>query len=68
MFCKRHYEAVAEVMQEAWAKAEQDADRQAQCGLIERLLSEMFHRDNPQFNRTRFLHACVPGANVRARA
>jgi hypothetical protein len=30
-------------------------------------LSKVFADDNPRFDQERFLRACVPGANVRAR-
>jgi hypothetical protein len=29
--------------------------------------ADMLARDNPKFKRERFIRACVPGANVRAR-
>jgi hypothetical protein len=31
-------------------------------------LADMFAGDNGQFKRDRFMHACKPGANVRARS
>jgi hypothetical protein len=30
-------------------------------------LADAFAADNGQFKRDRFMHACVPGANVKAR-
>lgn len=64
-FAKRHYEVIAQAMQDAYPKD----------GAIDVLawhsavvsLSEAFARDNGQFKRDRFIWACQPGANVRAR-
>jgi hypothetical protein len=62
-FNKRHYEAIATVMQEAKRRPEKDA----QWEVILEHLVDMFARDNGQFKRGRFEAACEPGANVRAR-
>jgi hypothetical protein len=32
------------------------------------MLADMFAADNSQFKRERFISACQPGANVRARS
>lgn len=57
-FAKRHYEAIAEVMQSTHGHDWQT---------IVDELSDMFAGDNVQFRRERFRAACIPGANVRAR-
>jgi hypothetical protein len=66
-FAKRHYEAIAEAMQEAKRYAINDDQHKG----IDRSISELadtFARDNGSFDRDRFKRACVPGANVRARS
>jgi hypothetical protein len=68
-FAKRHYEAIAQAMQEAMRYA-QGYDNDlcpggVQCAIDE--LADLFAKDNGQFDRERFIRACVPGANVRAR-
>ena len=65
-FAKRHYEAIAEAMQEARAHLRCDAVNQHECVLD--MLSDMFAADNSQFKRERFINACQPGTNVRARS
>ena len=62
-FAKRHYEAIAEAMQEAEGG---DAINQHEC--VIGMLADMFAADNSQFKRERFTNACQPGANVRARS
>lgn len=75
MFAKRHYERVAEAIQEAkrvvaGSDASAEAIEIAQTGIeavvIE--LSFVFKGDNSNFSRDRFVRACVPGNNVRARS
>ena len=68
-FAKRHYEAIAEAMQEAApdsGKNDYDIMRDQWLNTVGEL-ADMFARDNGQFIRDRFERACVPGANVRAR-
>jgi hypothetical protein len=65
-FAKRHYEAIAEAMQEARAHLRCDAINQHDC--VIGMLADMFAADNSQFKRERFINACQPGANVRARS
>jgi hypothetical protein len=65
-FQQRHYEAIAEVMQEA----KRDASCEAELDGIARVEAELvalFRGDNCHFMPERFRAACVPGANVRAR-
>jgi hypothetical protein len=65
-FAKRHYEAIAEAMQEARAHLRCDAINQHEC--VIGMLADMFAADNARFQRERFVNACQPGANVRARS
>lgn len=67
MFSKRHYEAVAEAMQEACPETHWDPNKRAQWEVTGNRLCDMFARDNSAFNRARFIAACEPGANVKAR-
>lgn len=68
MFAKRHYEAIATVMQEAHPGAALAIDNRAVMQWSETCkdLAKMFERDNLHFDIVRFMHACRPGANVRA--
>jgi hypothetical protein len=61
-FAKRHYEAIALAMQDARRLPSND---QWQC--VVNCLADVFASDNGQFQRDRFINACEPGANVRAR-
>jgi hypothetical protein len=66
MFCKRHYEAIAQAMQDAQLNQPEEAKR----GVARAVgtLADLFARDNDLFKRDRFERACMPGANVRARS
>jgi hypothetical protein len=72
-FAKRHYEAVALAMQHACPVAllgrssNADPIRRNQWESVRNELTDMFARDNGMFKRDRFMWACEPGANVRAR-
>ena len=68
-FQKRHYEAIALAMQEASRMANngEACEKHGVVAAIEEL-SRVFARDNSQFKRERFIAACQPGANVRARS
>jgi hypothetical protein len=63
-FYKRHYEAIALAMQEARRSVNGSNDPIA---VVIQELADVFARDNGQFKRERFMYACEPGANVRAR-
>ena len=65
-FAKRHYEAIAEAMQEARFHLRCDGINQHECVLG--TLADMFAPDNSQFKRERFINAGQPGANVRTRS
>ena len=64
-FAKRHYEAIALAMQHAHVVG--DPARRNQWESVRNELADLFARDNGQFKRERFIHACEPGANVQAR-
>jgi hypothetical protein len=66
-FAKRHYEAIAQAMQEAKRTAQNDQDFKGVLYAVNEL-ADMFAGDNGQFQRDRFYRACQPGANVRARS
>jgi hypothetical protein len=57
-FDREHCEAIAAVLQSA-----HDYNWQAIC----EKLADMLKADNPGFRRERFLKACQPGNNVKAR-
>jgi hypothetical protein len=62
-FAKRHYEAIAQAMQDARMHI-----RAEQMECVVNCLADLFAGDNGQFKRDRFKRACEPGANVRASA
>ena len=67
-FGKRHYEAIALAVQDTLKYGLEDPEEQGSgVRALAGGLAEMFARDNPQFKPDRFLRACVPGANVKAR-
>ena len=69
-FAKRHYEAIAQAMQHAHVPQGIICDpaKRNQWESVRNELADMFARDNGMFKRDRFMHACEPGANVRARS
>ena len=72
IFAKRHYEAIATVMQNAHPGGVvgdgMTGEMRVQWDETCRDMAEMFARDNPAFCIIRFMKACKPGANVRARS
>jgi hypothetical protein len=66
-FYKRHYEAIALAMQEAMRRFDDDSPYPAGVVAAIEELADVFARDDGRFRRERFVSACVPGANVRAR-
>ena len=64
-FYKRHYEAIAPAMQDARFHLRSSSLDQWQCTI--KCLADMLAADNGRFQRDRFMHACEPGANVKAR-
>lgn len=69
MFNKRHYEAIAEIMQHhcPYPKIVGNDELNAAWIGVRNELADMFARDNSRFQRERFLAACQPGANVKLR-
>ena len=65
-FAKGHYEAIALAMQHAHVLG--NPVQRNQWESVRNELADMFARDNGMFKRDRFMHACEPGANVRARS
>lgn len=66
-FAKRHYEAIALAMQDAI----RSTNGSTEVGAIYRAIGQLantFASDNGLFDRERFIRACAPGANVRARS
>ena len=55
-FERRHYEAIAQVLQDSNAAANVIA-----------AMATMLCRDNQRCDPGRFINACMPGANVRAK-
>jgi hypothetical protein len=68
-FQKRHYEKIAEAIQEARGDAcIHTAQHPEAINVVVNELADAFARDNGQFQRGRFIAACECGANVRARS
>jgi hypothetical protein len=71
-FNKRHYEAIALVLQDTFPAKENDElstfqDKFLQWNAIRQELADTFKRDNSLFDDYRFKFACQPGSNVRAK-
>ena len=64
-FAKRNYEAIATAIQEARRSVNGSNDPIA---IVVNELAAVFAADNGMFKRDRFMRACEPGANVRARS
>jgi hypothetical protein len=67
-FAKRHYEAIALAMQDAIKHRATQSEHVEGMYRVVHELADTFARDNGQFKRERFVSACEPGANVRARS
>lgn len=73
MFQQRHFEAIAQIMQELKPRVmpnepgAAEFDRLRQWTLTVNALSKLFASTNDRFSLGRFERACEPGANVRAR-
>jgi hypothetical protein len=67
LFQKRHYEAIALVAQDTIKFELANPQELNGAYKLLRELARSFKRDNLLFNTERFLGACQPGANVRAR-
>lgn len=68
MFAKRHYETIAQVMQSTAPSPNTQAEAMRQWEIMRDELADTFSGDNGMFKRDRFIRACEPGANVRARS
>lgn len=68
MFSKRHYEAIAQAMQEATMRTRIGDNKANPISNAIDELGAMFKHDNQAFDLDRFVRACVPGANVKARS
>jgi hypothetical protein len=67
-FAKRHYEAIALAMQQSRFLVIDSPATGNQWECVVKYLADMLAEDNSQFERERFIRACEPGANVRARS
>lgn len=69
-FAKRHYEEIATAMQCAHPGAGLSLDNRAVMQWTDTVaqLARAFAADNGMFKRDRFIRACQPGNNVRARS
>jgi hypothetical protein len=67
-FAKRHYEAIALAMQEVGRSIEYAYAPEYVVKLAINELADVLASDNGQFKRERFIAACQPGANVKARS
>ena len=71
MFSKRHFEVIAQALQDAHAYVDALGDNTGKqrigVEIATRYLEAAFKRDNPAFNARRFELATIPGANVKAR-
>lgn len=63
-FAKRHYQAIAATIQSIGPNVISGLQRET----IAADFADMLAGDNASFDRGRFLRACNPGANVRARS
>ena len=67
IFQQRHFEALAQLMQDVQPKPGNKAQTRAQYReQIIRGMCRLFATENPKFDEDRFRCACVPGANVRS--
>ena len=66
-FNKRHYEAIASVMQFTKPTSADTLEYYTQWAFMRNELAGVFARDNSLFKRDRFMVACEPGNNVKAR-
>jgi hypothetical protein len=54
----KHYEAIAEIIKNAWEDWQGGTPSDAMLNAIENQLADYFTQDNPRFDRERFLKAC----------
>ena len=66
MFSKLHYEQVAKVMQDT-CPLKTDESAKIQWTVMVSAFASMFEDDNDNFDKSRFVYACKPGSNVKAK-
>lgn len=66
-FQQRHYEAIAQLLQDEYPAQGRKQSRAEYREQIVRAFVDLFSYDNDNFNRDRFRAAVTPGANVRGR-
>jgi len=66
-FAKRHYEALAETIQQVRKEVGTNEGMAAGVDMLAARIGVLFKKDNAQFDWARFIKACEPGNNVRAR-
>lgn len=64
-FQQRHFEAIAEVIQELTSDCERAELSFTVLEMTKDKLCKLFASDNPNFDLGRFQRACEPGANVK---
>ena len=62
---KKDYEKAAQIVQDVGGLDYADKMTRRQAAI--EVFTALFTGDNPRFNPDRFIRACQPGANVRAR-
>jgi hypothetical protein len=68
MFQQRHFEALAQLLQDNVPNSNSKAQTRAEYReQLIRAMCNLFASDNPHFNSDRFRLACIPGNNVRSR-
>ena len=72
MFQQRHFEVIAQAIQDEKRSYQHLVPASAEhytntLQSFAESLATLFARDNPRFDRDRFLRACQVGANVRKR-
>lgn len=66
-FQQRHYQAIAQLLQDVRAAHDDDAAGSTVLADVERRFINLFRNDNANFNVGLFEQALKPGANVNAR-
>jgi hypothetical protein len=64
-FQKRHYIVMATQINELYGDAS-NAEMKSILMIMANAMSDMFQRDNPNFNREKFIEACTSGAEINA--
>ena len=64
MFSKRHYEAIAHVINCRILTKHYNAEQRTAIRSVADNLSDMFKDDNPRFNQKKFEDACTAGLKL----